>query len=76
MYTIGGLLYYPGDSDDATINPALNAAMLLMHFADAGLSSTPDKRSSYYTFAQSQINYVMGNNPMTGKCLCFIQFVP
>lgn len=42
---IGGLLYYEGDSDDASLNPAMNAAMLLTHYAP--YASSPDKRSSY-----------------------------
>ncbi|KIP09220.1 glycoside hydrolase family 9 protein [Phlebiopsis gigantea 11061_1 CR5-6] len=63
--TSGGLLYYPGDSDDASLNPALNTAMLLLRFAHAGLPSTSSKASSYQQFAQSQVDYFMGNNPMT-----------
>ncbi|EKM59419.1 glycoside hydrolase family 9 protein [Phanerochaete carnosa HHB-10118-sp] len=63
--TPGGLLYYPGDSDDATLNPALNAAMLLMRYADSGLASDSEKQSSYRHFTQSQIDYFLGNNPMT-----------
>ena len=41
----GGLLYYNGDSDEASLNPALNAAMLLQRFAP--LASTSDKRVAY-----------------------------
>lgn len=63
--TSGGLLYYPGDSDDATLNPALNAAMLLLRYADSGLASSSEKQSAYRQFAQSQIDYFLGNNPMT-----------
>ncbi|KAI0693824.1 Six-hairpin glycosidase-like protein [Cytidiella melzeri] len=62
--TSGGLLYYPGDSDDASLNPALNAAMLLKRVADAGIVPS-NKSLSYRTFAQGQIDYVLGNNPMT-----------
>ena len=57
----GGLLYYPGDSDEATLNPALNAAMLLMHYAGDGLASTADRQTSYVQFAQGQIDYAMGH---------------
>jgi hypothetical protein len=40
-----GLLYYDGDSDEASLNPALNAAMLLLRFAP--LASTPEKKNRY-----------------------------
>jgi hypothetical protein len=40
-----GLLYYDGDSDAASLNPALNAAMLLQRFAP--LASTTEKRLAY-----------------------------
>ncbi|KAF5388139.1 hypothetical protein D9615_000265 [Tricholomella constricta] len=60
--TKGGLLYYDGDSDDASLNPALNAAMLLTRYAP--LATTPDKKASYLKFARSQLDYVLGNNPM------------
>lgn len=42
---IGGLLYYNGDSDDASLNPALNAAMLLTRYAP--YASSTDKRAAY-----------------------------
>jgi endoglucanase len=41
----GGLLWYPGDSDDASLNPALNAAMLLTRYAQ--IATTPDKKNNY-----------------------------
>ncbi|KAJ3937300.1 MAG: glycoside hydrolase family 9 protein [Lentinula lateritia] len=62
--TKGGLLYYSGDSDDASLNPALNAAMLLTRYAASGLCSTNDKKATYLSFAQSQLDYTLGNNPM------------
>ncbi|KAJ7781381.1 glycoside hydrolase family 9 protein [Mycena metata] len=43
--TSDGLLYYDGDSNDATLNPALNAAMLLTRYAP--MASTSDKKASY-----------------------------
>ncbi|RDB22862.1 Endoglucanase E-4 [Hypsizygus marmoreus] len=58
-----GLLFYDGDSDSATLNPALNAAMLLIRYAQ--IASTPEKKSAYLTFAQSQVDYVLGKNPMS-----------
>ena len=62
---IGGLLYYDGDSDENSLNPSLNAAMLLAHFANSDLASTTDKKATYLSFAQGQIDYTLGNNPMT-----------
>lgn len=41
----GGLLWYPGDSDDASLNPALNAAMLLTRYAQ--IATTQDKKRNY-----------------------------
>ncbi|KAJ6629127.1 glycoside hydrolase family 9 protein [Mycena sp. CBHHK59/15] len=61
--TNDGLLYYDGDSDDATLNPALNAAMLLTRYAP--MASTPDKKASYLKFAQSQLDYALGKNSMS-----------
>ncbi|KAF8609652.1 Six-hairpin glycosidase [Ceratobasidium sp. AG-I] len=61
--TDGGLLYYDGDSDEASLNPALNAAMLLLHYAPIATSN--DKRSSYRSYAKNQIAYTLGNNPMS-----------
>lgn len=43
--TNGGLLYYNGDSDEASLNPALAAAALLNRYAP--LASSTDKASSY-----------------------------
>ena len=40
-----GLLYYNGDSDSASLNPALNAAMLLQRFVP--LASTNEKKVAY-----------------------------
>ncbi|KAJ7507664.1 glycoside hydrolase family 9 protein [Mycena galericulata] len=61
--TSDGLLYYNGDSDDATLNPALNAAMLLTRYAP--LASTSNKQAAYAKFAQGQLNYVLGSNSMS-----------
>ncbi|KAI0053068.1 glycoside hydrolase family 9 protein [Auriscalpium vulgare] len=58
-----GLLWYPGDSDDASLNPALNAAMLMTRYAQ--IATTPAKKSAYLSFAQNQVDYVLGNNPMS-----------
>ncbi|KAJ7638672.1 glycoside hydrolase family 9 protein [Roridomyces roridus] len=61
--TQDGLLYYTGDSDDASLNPALNAAMLLTRYAP--MASTSERRDSYQKFAQSQLDYVLGDNSMS-----------
>ncbi|EJD00966.1 Six-hairpin glycosidase [Fomitiporia mediterranea MF3/22] len=61
--TDGGLLYYEGDSDDASLNPALSAAMLLNMYSP--LASSDDKSSAYTSFATSQLNYALGQNPMS-----------
>ncbi|KAJ7086757.1 glycoside hydrolase family 9 protein [Mycena epipterygia] len=63
--TNDGLLFYNGDSDDATLNPALNAAMLLTRYAQ--MASTSDKKASYAKFAQNQLDYVLGKNSMSGS---------
>jgi len=61
--TQGGLLFYPGDSTDASLNPALSAAMLFTRYAQ--IASTSDKKRSYLNFAQSQLDYALGKNPMS-----------
>ncbi|KAJ7591199.1 glycoside hydrolase family 9 protein [Mycena floridula] len=61
--TGGGLLFYEGDSDDASLNPALNAAMLMTRYAPMATSS--DKKTAYLNYAQSQVDYVLGKNPMS-----------
>lgn len=43
--SIGGLLYYDGDSDSASLNPALNAAMLMQRFSP--IASTSEKKTAY-----------------------------
>ena len=49
----GGLLYYPGDSDNASLNPALNAAMLLNRYVP--LATTQKKKQDYYVKSFSSI---------------------
>ncbi|THV08695.1 9 glycosyl hydrolase [Dendrothele bispora CBS 962.96] len=61
--TNGGLLFYDGDSDDASLNPALNAAMLLTRYA--AIASSPDKTTSYLNYASRQLDYALGKNPMS-----------
>jgi len=61
--TPGGLLYYNGDSDEASLNPSLNAAMLLARYAQ--VATSPSKKSSYLNYSQKQVDYVLGKNPMS-----------
>ena len=42
---IGGLIYWDGDSDYASLNPAMAAATLLLKYAP--MASTSDKQNSY-----------------------------
>jgi len=41
----GGLLYYSGDSELASLNPAIGAASLLLHYAP--MASDQSKADSY-----------------------------
>ncbi|PPQ99044.1 hypothetical protein CVT24_003604 [Panaeolus cyanescens] len=61
--TRDGLLYYDGDSDAASLNPALNAAMLLERFVP--MASNAERKISYQTFAKSQVDYALGKNSMS-----------
>ncbi|KDQ14601.1 glycoside hydrolase family 9 protein [Botryobasidium botryosum FD-172 SS1] len=60
--TKGGLLYYDGDSNDASLNPALNIAMIMFRYAP--LASSSQKTNDYQTFAKRQLDYALGKNPM------------
>nr|QDK64602.1 endoglucanase 5 [Ganoderma lucidum] len=60
--TQGGLLYFPGDSDEASLNPALNVAMLMATYAATGVQS--GQMDKYRTYALGQLSYAMGKNPM------------
>lgn len=62
--SVDGLLWYEGDSDAASLNPALNAAMLMTKFAP--LASSDEKKQEYRDFAQSQLDYALGDNKMNG----------
>ncbi|KAL7282221.1 hypothetical protein ACG7TL_003690 [Trametes sanguinea] len=63
--TDGGLLLFPGDSDEASLNPALNVAMLMIRYASANLTTSQDAHDRYTAFAQNQLDYVLGKNPMS-----------
>ncbi|KAF7981656.1 hypothetical protein HWV62_32770 [Athelia sp. TMB] len=60
--TPGGLLWYDGDSDDASLNPALNAAMLMSRYSTMATSSS--KQTTYQNFSKGQLDYFLGKNPM------------
>jgi endoglucanase len=61
VYTKGGLIYIKGDSDNASLNPALNAATLAVIYSR--LSTSSSKSKSYLDWARSQVDYTLGNNP-------------
>ncbi|WVR03728.1 hypothetical protein IAU60_000723 [Kwoniella sp. DSM 27419] len=60
--TKGGLWYVNGDSDQASLNPAMALAMLMFKYAP--LASAQSKSDSYISFAQGQLQYMLGKNPM------------
>jgi endoglucanase len=49
---VGGLLYFEGDSNQASLNPALNVAMLMSRYAP--LATTVDKRDAYQVSSPKQ----------------------
>ncbi|KDN52544.1 glycoside hydrolase family 9 protein [Tilletiaria anomala UBC 951] len=57
-----GLLWFTGDSEDNSLNPALNAAFLLQFYE--GFCADPNKAAHYRDFADSQLDYTLGKNPM------------
>ncbi|PKY39540.1 Six-hairpin glycosidase [Rhizophagus irregularis] len=61
-YTPGGLLWCDGISDTNSLNVPLNIAFVSLLYAP--YATTTEKRSKYMEFAQSQIKYVLGENPM------------
>ncbi|WRT65801.1 uncharacterized protein IL334_002750 [Kwoniella shivajii] len=65
--TKGGLLYVDGDSDEASLNPAMAIAMLMFKYAP--IASSQQKTEEYNDFAQSQLSYMLGNNPMNAVYL-------
>jgi endoglucanase len=60
--TPGGLFWFDGDSDDASLNPSLNAAFLMTVYH--GMASSTLKGAGYLNWTQSQVNYALGDNPM------------
>ncbi|CAG8547719.1 5358_t:CDS:2, partial [Scutellospora calospora] len=60
--TNGGLLWCDGDSNAAPLNPSLGAALLCLVYAP--FATSPDKTKRYMKFALSQIDYILGKNPI------------
>ncbi|KAF0523921.1 Six-hairpin glycosidase [Gigaspora margarita] len=61
-FTNGGLLWCKGDSESASIPISLYGAFGF--FMYASYSSTIEKANYYKNFASSQIDYLLGANPM------------
>lgn len=62
--TKGGLYWWAGDSDGASLNPALNAAFIADLYSN--LATTPAKTGAYRSFADSQVDYLLGDNNYNG----------
>ncbi len=63
----GGLLYYDGDSDGASLNPALNAAMVAARYAP--LASTSDKTTSYNVSGAVIVTHLEETSLTLGLCI-------
>lgn len=62
--TRGGLYWWKGDSDAASLNPALNAAFIADLYS--GFATTSAKTSAYRSLADSQVDYLLGDNNYNG----------
>uniref|UniRef100_V5GKV7 Endoglucanase n=2 Tax=Kalmanozyma brasiliensis (strain GHG001) TaxID=1365824 RepID=V5GKV7_KALBG len=62
--TKGGLYWWKGDSDGASLNPALNAAFIADLYS--GLATTSAKTTAYRSLADSQVDYFLGDNNYNG----------
>ena len=62
--TKGGLYWWKGDSDSASLNPALNAAFIADLYS--GFATTSAKTSAYRSLADSQVDYLLGDNNYNG----------
>ncbi len=62
--TKGGLYWWKGDSDSASLNPALNAAFIADLYS--GFATTSAKTAAYRNLADSQVDYLLGNNNYNG----------
>lgn len=63
--THAGLVWWEGDSDEASLNPAMAFSALLLRYAP--MASSTERGNAYQTFAAGQIDYLMGKNPMNGE---------
>ncbi|KAG7571338.1 hypothetical protein FFLO_00690 [Filobasidium floriforme] len=61
-FTNGRLLWYEGDSNSASLNVALNAAILFDRYAP--YSNVSWKPQQYHDFALTQLDYALGKNPL------------
>ncbi|CBQ68070.1 probable Family 9 glycosyl hydrolase [Sporisorium reilianum SRZ2] len=62
--TKGGLYWWKGDSDSNSLNPALNAAFIADLYSNFATTST--KTSAYRSLADSQVDYLLGDNNYNG----------
>ena len=62
--TKGGLYWWAGDSDGASLNPALNAAFIADLYS--GFATTSAKTAAYRSLADSQVDYLLGANNYNG----------
>ena len=61
--TPGGLYFYPSLSRWGSNRHAANAGVNLLFFANT-LPKSDSKRQAYIDFAESQMNYILGDNPL------------
>ncbi|TKY90885.1 hypothetical protein EX895_000883 [Sporisorium graminicola] len=62
--TKGGLYWWKGDSDSNSLNPALNAAFIADLYSN--FATTSAKTSAYRSLADSQVDYLLGDNNYNG----------
>ncbi|KAL1413821.1 hypothetical protein Q8F55_001605 [Vanrija albida] len=60
--TPAGLVYYSPYSDNNTLQPVIALVHLLLRYAP--LASSANKTADYLAFADTQIDYMLGKNPM------------
>lgn len=60
--TKAGLVYYSPYSDNNTLQPAIALIHLLFRYAP--LASSTSKAATYIAFANTQLDYMLGKNPM------------
>ncbi|TXT15499.1 hypothetical protein VHUM_00002 [Vanrija humicola] len=60
--TPAGLVYYSPYSDNNTLQPVIALIHLMLRYAP--LASSANKTATYRAFADTQIDYILGKNPM------------